>query len=98
MILFSGNYRYSLDEKNRLIIPVKFRDILNVEGNPETLGKAVGTDVLRDKSTYPAVLGLEPSKQYARDLLDKALQALEAFDKKADPLRAIAAYIIERKR
>ncbi len=32
MILFSGNYRYSLDEKNRLIIPVKFRDILNVEG------------------------------------------------------------------
>jgi geranylgeranyl diphosphate synthase type II len=73
-------------------------DILNVEGNPETLGKAVGTDELREKSTYPSVLGLEPSKQFAKNLLDKALHALEGFDKNADPLRAIAAYIIERKR
>jgi geranylgeranyl diphosphate synthase type II len=73
-------------------------DILNVEGDPETLGKAVGTDELRDKSTYPAVLGLESSKQFAKNLLDKALHALEGFDKHADPLRAIAAYIIERKR
>ena len=32
MLLFSGNYKYSLDEKNRLIVPVKFREILNAEG------------------------------------------------------------------
>ena len=32
MLLFSGNYKYSIDEKNRLIVPVKFRDILNAEG------------------------------------------------------------------
>jgi MraZ protein len=32
VLLFSGNYKYSLDEKNRLIVPVKFRDILNAEG------------------------------------------------------------------
>lgn len=73
-------------------------DILNVEGNPETLGKAVGSDELRDKSTYPAVLGLDSSKQFAKNLFDKALHALESFDKKADPLRSIAAYIIKRKR
>jgi geranylgeranyl diphosphate synthase type II len=73
-------------------------DILNVEGNPKIMGKAVGTDELREKSTYPALLGLKTSKQFAENLVDDALQALEGFDDKADPLRALAAYIIERKR
>ena len=73
-------------------------DILNVEGNPKLMGKAVGTDELREKSTYPAILGIERSRQFAKNLVDKALQALEVFDKKADPLRALATYIIDRKR
>ena len=73
-------------------------DILNIEGNPKVMGKAVGTDELREKSTYPAILGLETSRRYAKDLVDEALQALEIFDKKADPLRALATYIIDRKR
>jgi geranylgeranyl diphosphate synthase type II len=73
-------------------------DILNVEGNPKIMGKAVGTDELREKSTYPAILGLETSRQFAENLVNEALQALEVLDKKADPLRALATYIIERKR
>ena len=73
-------------------------DILNVEGNPGVMGKAIGTDRLRAKSTYPSTLGLEKSKEYAKDLIHNALLALDTFDKKADPLRAIATYIIERKR
>ena len=73
-------------------------DILNVEGDPYLMGKAVGTDKLRHKSTYPSVLGLEKSKQFAQDLVNKALHALESFDNKADPLRAIATYIIKRKK
>jgi geranylgeranyl diphosphate synthase type II len=73
-------------------------DILNVEGNPEVMGKAVGTDMLREKSTYPSILGLEASKQFAQKLVRQALQALETFDNKAEPLRAMATYIIERKR
>jgi len=73
-------------------------DILNVEGNPGVMGKAIGTDRLREKSTYPSILGLEKSKEYAKDLIHNALLALDTFDKKADPLRAIATYIIERKR
>ena len=73
-------------------------DILNVEGNPKIMGKAVGTDELREKSTYPAILGIERSRQFAKNLVDEALQALEVFDKKADPLRALATYIIDRKR
>jgi len=73
-------------------------DILNVEGNPALMGKAVGTDRLNQKNTYPSLLGLDASKQFAQKLIHQALQALEAFDNKAEPLRALAAYIIERKR
>jgi geranylgeranyl diphosphate synthase type II len=73
-------------------------DILNVEGNPKEMGKAVGTDELREKSTYPAILGLETSRQFAKNLVEKALQALEVFDKKAEPLRGLATYILDRKR
>jgi geranylgeranyl diphosphate synthase type II len=73
-------------------------DILNVEGNPETMGKAVGTDRLNQKSTYPSLLGLDASRQFAQKLTRRALQALVTFDNKAEPLRALATYIIERKR
>ena len=73
-------------------------DILNVEGNPELMGKAVGTDSQREKSTYPAVLGIQAAREFSIKLVQGALQALETFDKQADPLRGIARYIIERKR
>jgi geranylgeranyl diphosphate synthase type II len=73
-------------------------DILNVEGNPALMGKAVGTDRLNQKSTYPSLLGLDASKLFAQKLIRQALQALEAFDIKAEPLRALATYIIERKK
>lgn len=73
-------------------------DVLNVTGNPELLGKAVGSDALRQKGTYPSLMGLAASRQYARELIDSALQALDIFDNRAEPLRAIASYIIERKR
>jgi geranylgeranyl diphosphate synthase type II len=73
-------------------------DILNVEGDPEMMGKAVGTDKLRSKATYPSLLGLQESKKFAKELVKNALQALESFDIKAEPLRAIANYIITRKK
>lgn len=73
-------------------------DILNVTGNPETMGKAVGTDQARGKNTYPALLGLDASRRFARERIDNALKALSIFDKKADPLREIARYIIDRQR
>ncbi len=73
-------------------------DILNVEGNPQLLGKAVGTDRKRAKSTYPSILGVQAAREFSKKLVQEALQALETFDKQADPLRGIATYIIERKR
>lgn len=73
-------------------------DILNVEGDPEIMGKAVGTDEHRRKSTYPSVMGLAESQNFAAKLVQNALQALKTFDHKAEPLRAIAQYVLKRNR
>ena len=73
-------------------------DILNVEGDPDRMGKAVGTDAARNKNTYPALLGLDAAKAMAGELVGRALLALEPFDHRSAPLRAIATYIIDRKR
>ena len=73
-------------------------DILDIEGSTEVLGKTAGSDVARGKVTYPAAVGLEGSRQAAQTLVDQALAALERFDNKADPLRALASYIIARKK
>lgn len=71
-------------------------DILDVEGTTEQLGKDAGSDEARGKATYPALVGLEASKERARELVDMALAALENFDERAEPLRAIASYIVKR--
>lgn len=72
-------------------------DILDIEGNRKTLGKDVGSDRSRRKATYPALFGLEESRKTACALLDKALSAIRLFDTRAEPLRLIARYIIERR-
>jgi len=73
-------------------------DILNVEGNPAVMGKAVGTDKNRKKSTYPLIMGLNESKEFATDIVNNALKSIEFFDNKADPLRAVAKYLLKRKK
>lgn len=72
-------------------------DILDVESDTQTLGKRQGADIARDKPTYPALLGLEPARQYALQLRDQAIDALRLFDAAADPLRELARYIVERR-
>lgn len=71
-------------------------DILDVEGTTEQLGKDAGSDQARGKATYPALVGLEASKQRAQELVQMALDALASFDERAEPLRAIASYIVKR--
>lgn len=73
-------------------------DILNVTGDPQRLGKATGSDQIRGKNTYPSLLGLAGAERLADQLVNNALKALDTFDNKADPLRAIARYVIERNR
>lgn len=72
-------------------------DILDVESDTATLGKRQGADIARDKPTYPALLGLPAAKGYALELRDQALDALNAFGEAAEPLRALARYIVERR-
>lgn len=72
-------------------------DILDVEANEADLGKKVGVDQKRRKVTYPAFIGLETSRTKAIELMESGLSALEIFDRKADPLRGIARFILERR-
>ena len=71
-------------------------DILNVEGRPEILGKSIGSDVSRKKATYPGLLGLEESKRRAKELMQRAIDALTPFGPEADPLREIARFVVAR--
>lgn len=71
-------------------------DILDVVGDTETLGKPQGSDQQQKKPTYPAILGLEAARQLAREQHDQAIAYLAHLDEKADTLRQIANYIIER--
>jgi len=71
-------------------------DILDVEGNTEQLGKQQGADIAREKPTYPALIGLERAKRMAHELHDDALDSLADLDLRADPLRWLADYIVNR--
>lgn len=71
-------------------------DILNIEGNRDITGKDTGSDKARGKITYPSVFGVAESKRIQRELVAHAIEALDGFDKRAEPLRELARYIIER--
>jgi len=73
-------------------------DLLDVEGDQEILGKPVGSDDRNQKATYPALFGLKKKKKKAQELLKQALSELKIFDESAEPLRAIARYVVERDR
>ena len=73
-------------------------DILNVESTTEQLGKAAGSDAKRGKATYPAFFGIDKSKEMAGEAVAKAIHAITNFGDGAEPLRALARYIIERKK
>jgi geranylgeranyl diphosphate synthase type II len=72
-------------------------DILNVEGEAALMGKSTGSDKERRKATYPALFGMGESRQTAERLVDGALRSIGRFDERAEPLRLIAKFIIERR-
>ena len=72
-------------------------DILDIESDTQTLGKPQGSDSKANKSTYPALLGLDQAKAKARQLYQDALNALARLPYNTDELRAFAQYIIERR-
>jgi geranylgeranyl diphosphate synthase type II len=72
-------------------------DLLDVEASAEQMGKRTNKDRAAGKNTYPALMGIEQSHALARDLESRAQSALSSFDNRADPLRAIASFVVERK-
>ncbi len=71
-------------------------DILDITGKQEEIGKDVGSDLKKGKKTFPSFYGLEESRRRAGEVVDRALKTLDGFDRKADPLRELAKYIINR--
>lgn len=71
-------------------------DILDVTQSTEVLGKTAGKDEAVEKSTYPAILGLDASRKEAARLTKAAMTALEPFGKKGVRLREIAAHLLVR--
>lgn len=72
-------------------------DILDVEGDANTLGKTPGADEALNKPTYPAVMGLEQAKARRAALAQEALAALTQLGEHGKLLTALARFVIERK-
>ena len=72
-------------------------DILDIISETEVLGKTAGKDEMVEKSTYPALMGLEKAKIYSKTLHDHAFELLEYFDEDAVELRNISTFLLNRK-
>ena len=73
-------------------------DILDITATDEQLGKTAGKDLQAQKATYPSLWGLEKSQLKAQELVDNAIAQLTVYGTKAEPLRAVADYIVTRDR
>ena len=73
-------------------------DVLDVTQTSEQLGKTAGKDTAAEKATYPALFGIDESLKKADTLVDTALGSLVGFGSRADTLRALARFLVERKK
>jgi geranylgeranyl pyrophosphate synthase len=71
-------------------------DILDVESSTEQLGKQQGSDAANNKSTYTSLLGLERARNQAASLYQQSIDSLEVFADRAEPLRQLASFIVNR--
>jgi geranylgeranyl diphosphate synthase type II len=72
-------------------------DILDIEGDTKILGKLTGSDIKKDKMTYPLLYGIERAREEADKLVKNAVDSLYIFNNSADILKGLAIYILERK-
>jgi geranylgeranyl diphosphate synthase type II len=72
-------------------------DVLDLTVDSAQLGKTAGKDEATEKATWPAVFGIEQSRVDAARLIDEAFAALDAYGSRADGLKAVARYLVERK-
>ena len=71
-------------------------DILDIEGNVEVIGKRQGADVAMDKPTYPSIIGMDASRALAESLRAESINLLSGFDARAEPLRDLVHYAVDR--
>ena len=71
-------------------------DLLDLMGDAEAMGKSTGADAAKGKMTYPAVMGLTQARQTGESLVEEAAQLARDLGAKAEPLEALALYIMER--
>jgi geranylgeranyl diphosphate synthase, type II len=72
-------------------------DVLDVTQTSEQLGKTAGKDTAAEKATYPALFGIEESLSKADDLVNDACAQLDSFASRADTLKSLARFLVERK-
>jgi len=72
-------------------------DILDVESSVEAMGKKVRKDVDAAKATFVSFVGVDEAKKQARTLVEQAVSYLDIFDERADMLRDLARFVVERK-
>jgi geranylgeranyl diphosphate synthase type II len=72
-------------------------DVLDMTEDSAALGKTAGKDLATEKVTWPAVFGIEQSRRDAAQLIEEAFAALEPFGERAENLKAVARYLVERK-
>jgi geranylgeranyl diphosphate synthase type II len=72
-------------------------DILDVEESSAALGKTAGKDAAQKKATYPSIYGLEKSRQFAKELEDRAMAEIEPYGERASRLRELADMIVHRR-
>jgi geranylgeranyl diphosphate synthase, type II len=73
-------------------------DVLDVTQTSEQLGKTAGKDTASEKATYPALFGIDASVQKADALVQEAFSELESFGERAEPLKELAKFLVERKK
>ncbi len=71
-------------------------DILDIVGDQEKLGKDIGSDAEKQKSTYPSLLGLEESRRIAHDLLRESKEILDGYGQRAEFLKALSDFLANR--
>ena len=72
-------------------------DVLDMTEDSANLGKTAGKDQATEKVTWPAVFGIEQSQRHAAQLIEEAFAALAPYGDRAENLKAVARYLVERK-
>ncbi len=72
-------------------------DVLDITQSSQQLGKTAGKDAASQKLTYPALFGIDKSLAKADGLAQFALESLESFGERAEPLKELAKFLVQRK-